>query len=95
MDFPEHFIAATTEYSTLTDNIPAPFFRKTFYLDQKPENADLLICGLGFYELFINGQKITKGKLAPYMSAPNDLVYYDSYELSGLLFKGKNVIGVC
>ena len=95
MIFPSHFIAATTAYSTLTDSVPAPYFRKSFTLEQKPDNAELIVCGLGFYELFINGQRITKGKLAPYISAPNDLIYYDVYDLSTQLIIGKNVIGIC
>ena len=57
MGFPKHFIAATTTYSTLTEHMPAPYFRKSFYLEQKPTDAKLLICGLGFYELYLNGQR--------------------------------------
>lgn len=46
----------------------------------------------GFYELYINGQRCTKGRLAPYISNPDDLVYYDEYTLA--LPAGENVIGV-
>ena len=45
--------------------VPAPYLRKSFRLEVLPEKAELLICGLGFYELYVNGRRITKGLLSP------------------------------
>lgn len=95
MKFPKNFIAAGTEYSTLDRHVPAPYFRKSFSVDMPPEKAELLICGLGFYELWVNGEQVTKGKLAPYISAPDDCIYYDRYDLTALLKTGENVLGIC
>ena len=95
MNFPANFIAAATEYSTLNRYVPAPYLRKSFTLESLPLSADLLICGLGFYKLYINGTDITKGALAPYISNPDDLIYYDRYQVSKLLVSGENVIGIC
>lgn len=100
MDFPKSFIRAGKETCTLTDFVPAPYFRKTFTIKSAQEiknisNAGAVICGLGFYELYINGQNITKGLLAPYISNPDDYVYYDSYDILPYIRKGENVIGVC
>lgn len=94
MDFPINFIAATQDCCTFEHYVPAPCFRKEFVLNEAPASAELLICGLGFYELYLNGKKITKGKLAPYISAPDDLIYYDTYQVTNQLNDGKNVIGV-
>ncbi len=94
MEFPMNFIAAGSKYCTLQDYVPAPYLRRSFALNGQPKTAQLLICGLGFYELFINGKKITKGALAPYISAPDDLIYYDSYDVAPYLQEGENVIGV-
>lgn len=94
MDFPMQFICSGRKYSTLEEYVPAPYFRKSFALDRLPESAEILVCGLGFYELYINGEKITKGMLSPYISNPDDVVYYDRYEVSSLLQKGENVIGL-
>ncbi len=94
MNFPMHFIFAGPRYSTLTDFVPAPYFRKRFRLDTLPEKAELLICGLGFYELYLNGKRITKGLLSPYISNPDDLLYYDDYDLLPYLQEGENVLGV-
>ncbi len=94
MTFPLQFIAAGREYSSLTEFVPAPYLRKSVTLDEKPDGAELLICGLGFYELFINGQRLTKGLLAPYISNPDHMLYYDCYEIASHLQPGENVIGV-
>ncbi len=94
MNFPKHFIAAGKEMCTFEQYVPAPYLRKEFELAREAEAAELLICGLGFYRLFINGTEITKGFLAPYISNPDQMLYYDRYEIAEQLKPGKNVIGV-
>ncbi len=90
----DSFICATQEYSTYTRAVPAPYFRKSFRLDSLPGTCRITVCGLGFYELFINGRDITKGLCAPYISNPDHLVYYDSYDLLPYLSAGKNTVGI-
>lgn len=92
--FSTKFISATRTFSTFTEMIPAPYLRRSFELPAVPESASITICGLGFYELYVNGQRITKGLLAPYISNPDDILYYDSYDVAPLLREGENVIGV-
>lgn len=94
MNFPVNFICAGKEYTTLNSYVPAPYFRKTFEIKGPVKEAKMLICGLGYYELYINGANITKGYLAPYRSNPEDIVYYDEYRLANKLTAGKNVIGI-
>ncbi|MDO5327622.1 MAG: family 78 glycoside hydrolase catalytic domain [Clostridia bacterium] len=94
MKYSCHFIKATQEMCDFDHHVPAPYIRKTFSLGFQPSRAEITVCGLGFYELYINGQNITKGPLAPYISNPDDVCYYDRYDLSGLLKKGKNSVGV-
>lgn len=91
--FSEKFIAATEEYATMDNHIPAPYFRKNFYIKEKCQ-ANVTICGLGYYRLFINGKEITKSYMAAYTANPNHILYYDYYDLSDLLQKGKNVLGI-
>ncbi len=88
------FIAANYDVADFTNVVPAPYLRKTFNLDFTPESAGITICGLGFYELYINGVNITKGALAPYISNPDDICYYDNYDVKSYLKTGKNAIGV-
>ncbi len=88
------FIAAAREYCTYEKHIPAPLLRKSYFLESKPQKAEITVSGLGFYRLFVNGKEITKGFLAPYISNSDDIVYFDKYDVSSLLTEGENVIGV-
>ncbi|MBQ7347559.1 MAG: family 78 glycoside hydrolase catalytic domain [Clostridia bacterium] len=90
----KHFICATRECNSYQKHIPAPYLRRSFVLASTPQKAELSICGLGFYVLYVNGKDITKGLLAPYMSAPDDYCYYDTYDVAPYLQEGENVIGV-
>ncbi len=94
LNFSKKFVSLGREYSSYLKHVNAPLFRKSFVLSEKPEYAEILITGLGFYRLFVNGKEITKGILAPYISNPDDIVYYDNYDLVPFLVKGENVIGV-
>lgn len=91
--FPKKFIAATTGYTTQEQHVNAPFFRKKFFFT-KGKTAKIRICGLGFYELYLNGENITKGRLAPYISNPDQALYYDDYDVTEKLLDGENVLGV-
>lgn len=94
MKLSERFIRANNDLCDFGSFIPAPYFRKSFMLDFQPDSAEITICGLGFYELYINGSQITKGPLAPYISNTDDVCFYDSYDIAKLLKKGENVVGV-
>lgn len=94
MDFPVQFISASQDRCTFEHYVPAPYLRKEFTANGSPVSASLTICGLGFYELFFNGKQITKGKLAPYISAPDDIIYFDSYDVKSLIRPGANAVGV-
>lgn len=94
MEFSKNFVCEDIAYSNYIKNVPAPLFRKSFILDEVPESAEILICGLGFYDLFVNGKKITKGYLAPYISNSDHICYYDKYDIAKYLVTGENVIGV-
>ncbi len=89
-----HFVKANDLMNDFHAHVNAPMFRRSFQLESIPETAELTLCGLGFYKLYINGTEITKGILAPYISAPSDLLYYDHYHIAPYLAKGENVIGV-
>ena len=61
MKLSSSFICANHEIADFDHQLNAPMFRKTFELDSLPKNAELTICGLGFYELYINGIMEYKG----------------------------------
>ncbi len=92
MKFPKQFICATEEYSTYHKFVPAPYFRKVFKASDN--NCSLRVTGLGFYRVWINGNEITKGLLAPYISNPDHIVYFDDYDLAPYIrINEKNVVG--
>lgn len=93
MNFSSKFFSATTEMCNLTEFVSAPYMRRSFYIDEMPDSAEITVCGLGFYEIYINGKHITKGKLSPYITNPYDVLAYDNYDLKPYLTKGKNTLG--
>ncbi len=94
MYFSDKFICATEDFTSFNKFIPSPYFRKEFEICGELKEISITICGLGFYRLWINGNEITKGIIAPYVSNPDDIKYYDNYDISELIINGKNVIGV-
>lgn len=94
MEFSTRFISATHKFNTYFEHVAAPLFRKTFEIKKELKSAEITICGLGFYKLYMNGKDITKGMLAPYISNPDHIIYYDNYDIAPLLKDGENVIGV-
>ncbi len=73
---------------------PAPLFRKAFSLPQGVKRARLYITGLGYYEAFLNGRRVGNHVLDPGWTNYRKRVYYSTYDVTGLLRKGENVLGV-
>lgn len=88
------FICASHNYTTFNQFVPSPYFRKSFVVYSMPEKCTVTIGTPGFYELYINGERITKGILAPYISNPDHVVYYDEYDITRYLAEGRNVLGI-
>lgn len=88
------FIKATDKYCTREEHLAAPIFRRAFELDGDVSAAELKITVTGFYELYVNGENITRGLLAPYISNPDHLLYLDTYDIAPYLRPGKNAIAV-
>lgn len=72
----------------------APIFKKTVTLDTLPERADMYICGLGLFELRINGSFPDDTVLNPAHSQYDKRVLYLKYDILPLLKKGENEITV-
>jgi len=80
-----------------TDTItyaPAVYLRKEFSSNQLLKYAVANICGLGLNELYINGSKINHDLLNPAYTDYQKRVFYQSYDVTGLLQRGENAIGV-
>ncbi len=73
---------------------PAPLFRQTFNIPKKIAHARLYITGVGYYEPYLNGQKIGEQMLDPGWTTYSEQVLYAAYEVTDRLHKGDNVIGI-
>ena len=88
------FIKTNQEFNAkLKFDEPAPMFRKTFFLSET-NNAKLSVCGLGYAYYFINGRPVTQDLYTAPVSDYDKILWYNSYDVSHLLKKGKNVIAV-
>ena len=88
------FIKATDEYCTRERPVPAPILRRSFDIRFRPVKARLMITASGFYRLFVNGKDITRGLLSPFIQNPDHVLWYDMYDLSEYLVKGRNAVAV-
>lgn len=73
---------------------PSPIFRKTFSLSKDIRHAALYICGLGFHEVYLNGAKVGDHILDPAFTRYDKACLYVTHDVSTLIKKGKNALGV-
>lgn len=68
--------------------------RKEFTTSKRIAEATVFVCGLGHYELSINGEKIGDGEFTPLWSDYHKTVYYNAFDVTEQLLKGENTLGV-
>src|SRR6056297_1886599 len=73
---------------------PVGYFRKEIKAKQPVKSARAYICGLGYYELYINGEKTGDHVLDPAPSNYDKQAYYVTYDVTNQLNKGKNTLGI-
>jgi alpha-L-rhamnosidase len=74
--------------------LAARMLRKEFQLASAPRKATLYISGLGFSESYINGRKVGDDVLAPALTDYDKRVFYLTYDVTNLLHRGNNAVGV-
>lgn len=72
----------------------ALYFSRDFHLDKLPSFAVIHIVGVGFYELYINGKKVSDRVLEPGYTEYDKRVLYSSYDILEYLKEGENKIKV-
>ena len=77
----------------LYDNV-LPMFRKDFSTQKSMEKATMFICGLGHFELSLNGKKVGDHFLDAGWTKYDKQALYVSFDLTKNLQKGKNTLGV-
>lgn len=73
--------------------VPAPYLRKSFAVGQAVARATVYVTALGAYELRLNGQKVGNDVLTPGWTQFTKRVYYQTYDVTGLVQPGANAIG--
>ncbi|MGJ5815232.1 family 78 glycoside hydrolase catalytic domain [Paludibaculum fermentans] len=102
--------AAEAESESGVNTEPSPWFRREFQLASVPKTARAYVCGLGFFELYLNGRKVSEDVLAPAQTDydrrrirrvlyPFDdrtakRVNYLTYDVTAYLRAGANAAGV-
>ncbi|WP_423146158.1 family 78 glycoside hydrolase catalytic domain [Rubrolithibacter danxiaensis] len=75
-------------------NDPMPLFKKEINAIKKVASARLYISGLGYYEAFINGEKIGDNVLDPGFTTYSKQDLYSTYDITSQVKTGKNIFGV-
>ncbi len=91
--FREYKTERMSEPVMVTSN-PVGYFRDEIFAEKEIENARAYICGLGYYELYINGEKTGDHVLDPAPSNYDKQAYYVAYDVTSQLKSGKNTLGL-
>ena len=71
----------------------APLLRTAFRLEAQPAQARVYVCGLGYFELYVNGCKVGDAYMDPPFTAFDKTCLYRVFDVAALLQPGENVIG--
>jgi alpha-L-rhamnosidase len=74
--------------------LPARYLRREFTVEKKVRRATAYVCGLGLFELYLNGLKVSNDVLAPALSEYNKRAFYLTFDVTDQLKRGNNAIGV-
>ncbi|WP_199546004.1 family 78 glycoside hydrolase catalytic domain [Streptomyces sp. N35] len=74
--------------------LPAPLLRRAFTVSKPVRRARLHISGLAYYEAEINGRRVGRQVLDPGFTDYDETVLYATHDVTGLLRRGANAIGV-
>jgi len=79
---------------TVIHNGRSVLLRRVINCASKIRRARVFVSGLGFYELYMNGSRIGDHVQAPAKTHYRKQVLYDTYDVTDLLNKGHNAIGI-
>ncbi|MBC8133384.1 MAG: family 78 glycoside hydrolase catalytic domain [Deltaproteobacteria bacterium] len=73
---------------------PLPIFRREFTVARAVQRAVISVCGLGQFELRINGVNASDAVMEPSWTHFGKTCHYSTYDVTKALTQGANVIGV-
>ena len=77
----------------ITGDFDLPQLRRSFQIDAPVRKARLYACGLGLYKAFLNGKPVSDEELTPGFCAYDSWLPYQTYDVTGLMREGCNVLG--
>ncbi len=72
---------------------PAPWLRKSFAIAKSVKRATVYAAALGFYELRVNGGRVSRDVFTPGWTEYTKRVHYQTYDVTAQLKPGANAIG--
>jgi alpha-L-rhamnosidase len=84
----------TPEVAGFEPDPRAPLLRRAFVLDRPVKRARVFVCGLGLFELRLNGRKVGDDVLATPRTDFRKRVLYCTYDVADQLQQGDNVLGL-
>jgi len=73
---------------------PSPLYRKEFIAGKEIKSAKAFIAGIGYNELYINGNKVGDNVLEPGWTNYSKTVLYVTHDVTKYFSKGENAIGI-
>ncbi len=77
----------------ISGSLPCPLFRKEFILGKEISSARAYVTCLGLYEMELNGQRVGDQVFTPGWTSYNNLLQYQTYDVTKYLKTGKNAVG--
>lgn len=74
--------------------LPARMLRKDFQIEGKVRSATLYLSGLGLFEAYLNGSKVSDDVLVPALSDYDKRAFYMAFDVTNGLKPGENTLGV-
>ena len=69
------------------------YLRREFVVRKQVVRARVYVSGLGCYELWLNGRRVSEDVFAPGWTVYEKRIQYQTYNVTGLLRPGRNAIG--
>ena len=83
-----------SDFRANKNSVSAQYIRKKFLVEKEFDEAYLTVCGLGYFESFVNGAKTGDDILSPAYTRYDEETYYMQYDVTDKLRVGENAIGV-
>lgn len=79
--------------TTPDSTVSSPLLRNEFTIEKEIETATAFVTGVGYYEFYLNGEKVGDHVLDPGMTDFRDRILYETFDVTDHLNAGENAAG--